>query len=112
MDTKAQAHTYVKERIGSIHETEKKLVSFLDNFAELLEKMHSVQSVVDEAEQSKAGGEEEIKGLINECYDDISFASVHLRRELKLLDAKLPLPPNVSKKASDVNNDKLKHLLQ
>lgn len=53
-----------------------------------------------------------MKTLISKCYEDLSFASVHLRRELKLLELKLPLPSNLSKKASDVNNEKLKQLLK
>lgn len=145
---------YVKERLQSIQETEKRLVSFLSNFAEFIDKVHDTHLELLEKRQKKAAGTEHrangigfhdddgddlmdddddeedeedeenenteagvldsepVKEIIDKCYDDLSFASIHLRRELKLLDLKLPLPPNLSKKASDVNNEKLKQLLQ
>jgi hypothetical protein len=162
--TAPKTHTdidYVRERITSIHNTEMKLVSFLDNFSKLLTAMHDV-NVEEESEGSDGAGavvngrshetngrvdgmenddddnddddddddmedkiraangvrrdnlaeqEKKMKQLIDNCYDDLSNASVHLRRELKLLELKLPLPPNLSKKASGTNNQKLKQLL-
>lgn len=161
VDTAANTPTdihYVRERITSIHNTELKLVSFLDNFSKLLTAMHDV-NVEEESEGSAGTGavvngkshetngsvdgmedddddddddedmedkiraangvrrdnlaeqEKKMKQLIDNCYDDLSNASVHLRRELKLLELKLPLPPNLSKKASGTNNQKLKQLL-
>jgi hypothetical protein len=99
---------YVAERIKSIESTEKRLVDFLDGVGHLVDTIHEahINNTNDSIDKEK-----EIKNIVNTCYDDISYASVHLRRELKLLDIKLPLPPNLSKKASDLNNEKLKQLL-
>lgn len=106
--------SYVAERIQSIQSTEQKLVAFLEGFSNLLEATEKAHTDIDTdnaATGSDREQEQEIKDIIDQCYTDISYASVHLRRELKLLDVKLPLPPNLSKKASDVNNEKLKQLL-
>lgn len=108
---------YVKERLDSIQETEQRLVSFLATFAQVIEKMHDTHVELLDRDGEDDGGEDgaeaqSVKTLISKCYEDLSFASVHLRRELKLLELKLPLPSNLSKKASDVNNEKLKQLLK
>lgn len=108
---------YVAERIKSIQSTEQKLVEFLEGFSKLLESTHDAHANInhsnndDDDDHDDTDKEQEIKDIIDKCYTDISYASVHLRRELKLLDVKLPLPPNLSKKASDANNEKLKQLL-
>ena len=105
---------YVRERLESIHETEQRLVSFLATFAQVVEKVHDthVELLDKEGDEQEEEDEKSVQSLVSKCYDDLSFASVHLRRELKLLEVKLPLPPGLSKKASDVNNEKLKRLLQ
>lgn len=109
MDDKNEIE-YVRERLQSINDTERRLVSFLGNFATLIDTIHDKHVSLIDGEQ-KQGREEQINELINNCYDDLSYSSIHIRRELKLLELKLPLPPNLSKKASDVNNQKLKQLL-
>lgn len=130
---------YVRERIRSIHNTEMKLVSFLDNFSQLLNSMHDIKvddnSTEDEDHHIQASDSDEdmeidgrkerksssltveeqetkMKQLIDNCYSDLSYASVHLRRELKLLEMKLPLPPNLSKKSVGANEKKLQQLLE
>lgn len=118
---------YVKERLESIQETEQRLVSFLSSFSKLVDKIHDthVEMTINDQDKKKSQDFDEfdetddnndskdnnVKELINKCYDDLSFSSIHLRRELKLLELKLPLPPNLSKKASDINNEKLKQLI-
>ncbi|KAG0684416.1 hypothetical protein C6P42_002787 [Pichia californica] len=104
---------YVKERIDSIHQTELKLVSFLSNMAQLVDTVHDshVNMISDDNNNKSITESDKVKQLIGNCYEDLSFASVHIRRELKYLELKLPLPPNLSKKASDLNNEKLKQLI-
>lgn len=98
---------YVQKRLESITETETKLVDFLDGFAVLLNKLHDKHNNL-----SKDNADcEDINSTIDKCYDDLSYASIHLRRELKLLEMNLPIPSNLSKKATNINNDKLHKLI-
>lgn len=113
--TGAQTDTeYVRERLDAIQETEQRLVSFLGTFAEVMEKVEETHVELLDKEAGAGDGDgdgETVQQLMSRCYEDLSFASVHLRRELKLLEVKLPLPAGLSKKASDVNNEKLRRLL-
>lgn len=111
--TGAQTDTeYVRERLDAIQETEQRLVSFLGTFAEVMEKVEETHvELLDKEAGAGDGDGETVQQLMSRCYEDLSFASVHLRRELKLLEVKLPLPAGLSKKASDVNNEKLRRLL-
>ncbi|ODQ44087.1 hypothetical protein PICMEDRAFT_74925 [Pichia membranifaciens NRRL Y-2026] len=105
---------YVRERLDAIQETEQRLVSFLGTFAEVMEKVEETHVELLDKEAGAGDGDgdgETVQQLMSRCYEDLSFASVHLRRELKLLEVKLPLPAGLSKKASDVNNEKLRRLL-
>lgn len=113
----------VRERIESIEKVERRLVGFLENYGRLLDAIQK-----EGKDQTSSGGDgkeygdsdiddggdnsDKAKQLIDKCYEDLSFVSINLRREMKLQQATLPLPPNLPKMAPDVNTNKLKSLLR
>ena len=97
-------NTYINKRIESIHNTELTLISFLNNYSQLINK-------IEQLNNGENNDTTEITSLIDQCYKDLSHSSISLRKELKLLELKLPLPYNLNKKSSNTNNNKLNTLL-
>lgn len=99
-------NTYINKRIESIHNTELTLISFLNNYSQLINKIEKLNNGESHDNDTK-----EITSIIDQCYKDLSNSSISLRKELKLLELNLPLPYNLNKKSSNTNNNKLNTLL-
>lgn len=91
-------NTNCRERIAAIEGAEENLVSFLSSFGKLLENPGNPDTEVN-------------KKLIVDCYTNLSDASIIFRRELKLLEQSLRVPPTLLKKDESATAKKLNSLL-
>lgn len=87
-----------RERITALEAAEDKLVSFLSSLGELLDNPGNKDTEIN-------------KKHITDCYTNLSDASVIVRRELKVLQQSLQVPPFLSKKEQSATTNKLNSLI-
>lgn len=92
----------IAERIESITVAENHMQQFLASFSDLLKAIH------DNKENPQSPSE--YKSIVDSCYSHLSSTAVILRREVKLRD-QIGVPPNLHKRATNINDDKIKQLL-
>lgn len=102
MSASSDASKNVAERIQSITQAETNLQQFLASFSELLNVIHDNK---ENPQSPKA-----YQALVDQCYSHLSAATVIMRRELKLKD-QIGVPPNLHKRATNINDDKINQLL-
>lgn len=88
-----------RERIAALEGAEEKLVSFLSSLGELLENPGSSNTETN-------------KHHITDCFTNLSDASIIVRRELKLLQQSLRVPPTLLKKDQSATTKKLNSLIK
>lgn len=92
----------VRERIESITQAEVHMQQFLASYSELLKVVH------DNKENPQAA--REYKSIVDSCYAHLSSTAIIMRREMKLRE-QIGVPPNLHKRATNINQDKIKQLL-
>lgn len=92
----------ITERIESITQAENHVQLFLASFSELLKVIH------DNKENPQSVSE--YKSIVDSCYSHLSSSAIILRREVKLRD-QIGIPPNLHKRATNINEDKINQLL-
>lgn len=107
-----QSSEYIKKRLDSLDDIDQHIVSFLGNMSETVDTLQRLKQTNDTTLTDK------FKHNVNDSYADLSFAATHLRREIRFLGRRMQshknedgftmLPAQISKKATWVNNAKLR----
>ncbi|QPG74664.1 hypothetical protein FOA43_001996 [Brettanomyces nanus] len=104
--------SYIQKRLDSLHEIDKRIISFLDNMSEAVKDLQLAKQTNDNKKLT------EFNKSVGYCFDDLSYTAIHLRREIKFLSDRMNskadtddftmLPVQINKKATWVNGAKMR----
>ncbi|ODV83765.1 hypothetical protein CANARDRAFT_9328 [[Candida] arabinofermentans NRRL YB-2248] len=106
--------SFIKSRLDSLHSIDSKIVTLLDNLSSTVENLKDGKLTGDKQNV------ENFRDNMSQFYNNLSFTSINLRKEVKILDNRINsqlnnsnlLPIQVNKKATWVNEDKMKQEIE
>ncbi|AOA61240.1 Hypothetical protein PP7435_CHR1-2654 [Komagataella phaffii CBS 7435] len=131
--------SYIKQRLDSLHDIDSKIAEILKNLANATKKLREGEELASRNEDLPKLAEikSEFKNYTHDFYGNLSNATIHLRKEIKLLDNQISgvyhrdslqkkeqsgtnydhsditiIPININKKATNLANDKLKQFIK
>ncbi|ANZ74463.1 BA75_01009T0 [Komagataella pastoris] len=130
---------YIKQRLDSLHDIDSKIAEILRNLANATKKLREGEELASRNEDLPKLAEikSEFKHYTHNFYENLSDATISLRKEIKLLDNQISgvyhldsvrkreqsmtkyehsditiIPININKKATNLANNKLKQFIK